>query len=401
MPDSPPSPATWTLLRPTDAPDICPWQSGETYVLESDADQPLDQIASIVWGFLLAARRMPIGLTIRPPGVAPVATDAPPRSTDSAPRVSITADSGRSAQQSWLGVYSSGSTGQPKLSRRSVPRAAARPPEIAQPAVDHAPPRPPHRWQLLYAPHRWAGLSVMLHCLNTDSDLVVSANLDDRSVLRAAHEAGTSHWSLTPSRLRRMVLALGHQPLHDLPLRQITLGGEAADQPVLDLARRLWPVARISHVYATTETGDLCSVSDGLAGIPIRKLSGPDFQFLPDGELVVRGYPTGDLWKQSGDRYQFVGRRQEMINVGGAKVSPAEVEAVVLSLPGVEVARAYAIRSPLLGQLVALDYVGSATPTSVRQHCRAKLPKIAWPAKIEQRSELYLSDADKLVRSPQ
>lgn len=398
----PPSPMTWTLLRPTDAADMHPWRPGEAYVLESAADQPLDQIATIVWGFLQAARRMPIGLTIKPPGGATGSESAAFSSDTAGLRLSLTDDCGRSAEQSWLGLYSSGSTGQPKLSRRGVPFATdARSLETASAAVDRGAASPPLRWQLLYAPHRWAGISVMLHCLANEAELVVPASLDDQCSLLAADEAGTSHWSLTPSRLRRMVLTLGRERLASLPLRQVTLGGEAADQSVLNLARQLWPAARISHVYATTETGDVCSVSDGLAGIPARKLSGPDFQFLPGGELVVRGHPTGDLWKLSGDRYHFVGRRQEMINVGGAKVSPAEVEAVALDLPGVEAARAYAIRSPLLGQLVGLEYVGTATPGVVRQHCRERLPKIAWPAQIEQRSELSLSDADKLIRTQQ
>lgn len=254
-------------------------------------------------------------------------------------------------------------------------------------------------WLLTFAPFRWAGLSVMMHAFTVDADLIVPSSLTVPDILEAARAEGATHVSLTPSLLRKLVLSAGRDALSTLALEQITFGGEAVSQPVLDIARVIWPTARVSHVYAATEFGDICSVSDGLAGIPRHKFERNGFRFLPDGELVIKGKPSGDLWTLKDNRYHFVGRREEVINVGGAKVSPFDVENAVLRLAGVTEARAYAVASPLVGQVVGLDYCGQAEVTDVKRHLRSVLPKIAWPVLLQKVERIELTDAGKLSRS--
>jgi acyl-CoA synthetase (AMP-forming)/AMP-acid ligase II len=195
-----------------------------------------------------------------------------------------------------------------------------------------------------------------------------------------------------------VLLSSGEAELRDLAFRQITFGGEAASQAVLDAARRIWPRARVSHVYASTEAGDICCVSDGLAGIPQAKFSSNRYSFSTEGELFVSERPTGDLWELRDGRYHFVGRRREMINVGGIKVSPLRVEDVATSIEGVEEARAYAQASPLMGQLVALDYRGTVAERELRRELRARLPKEAWPALIRKVDCIKVTDAGKVDR---
>jgi acyl-CoA synthetase (AMP-forming)/AMP-acid ligase II len=248
---------------------------------------------------------------------------------------------------------------------------------------------PEDAWLLAYSPARWAGLSVMAHALRHCSRLVVPESLSVRDVATALPRA--THVSLTPSLFRKL-LASGAE-LAAPSLRQVTFGGEAATQRVLDTARACWPAARVSHVYASTELGDVASASDGREGF--ERLPG---DVLPDGELVVAGFSTGDLWERRGDRWVFVGRRTDTIHVGGAKVSPFEVERVLNGMPGVLEARVYGAPSPLLGQIVCADYRGDAEPRQLAASLRELLPKYAVP-RLRRVDEIALTAAGKVGRT--
>ena len=130
------------------------------------------------------------------------------------------------------------------------------------------------------------------------------------------------------------------------------LSGEIADDAVLAGLRALFPNARVEHAYASTEAGVAFAVADGRAGFPAA-LIGEDGEVamkVVDGSLRVRSnraalrylgadapalsdadgfVDTGDIVELRGDRYHFVGRRGGIINVGGAKVHPEEVEAAL------------------------------------------------------------------------
>jgi acyl-coenzyme A synthetase/AMP-(fatty) acid ligase len=183
------------------------------------------------------------------------------------------------------------------------------------------------------------------------------------------------------------------------PVRQLTLGGEYASGKLLEQCRAVWPRARITHVYATTEAGDICAVSDGHEGLPVAKLV--DHRLTEEGELVVDGYATGDLWERRGERLHFLGRREDIINVGGAKVAPSLVEAACLELPQVTHCRAYAVKSALLGQVVGLDYVGTLEAGELRTLLRASLPRHAVPATVNRLAALPMTAAGKTSRGLQ
>ena len=245
------------------------------------------------------------------------------------------------------------------------------------------------RWLLTYSPARWAGLSVIAHCLRFSCSLVIPKSLEPKSIGKALMTC--THVSLTPSLFR--MLALGNHLSPAACLRQITFGGEAVSQRVIDDARTLWPQARITHIYASSELGDVVATSDCLEGFP--RLPG---QLTASGELVLGGYATGDIWRIENGRFHFMGRSTEVINVGGAKVFPEQVENVLCSIPGVALARVYGASSPLVGQLVCADYVGEIEATELASRLRSLLPKHAVP-RIKRVAELALSQTGKVLRS--
>ncbi|MEM7279811.1 MAG: long-chain fatty acid--CoA ligase, partial [Pseudomonadota bacterium] len=107
-----------------------------------------------------------------------------------------------------------------------------------------------------------------------------------------------------------------------------------------------------------------------------------------------------------GNRTYFLGRASGVINVGGNKVHPEEVENMVRELPGISDARVSGKSSPILGQIVALEVEASGLKDAeadllkqrVRDYCRQLLPKYKVPAMISIVSKLPVNAAGKIDR---
>jgi acyl-coenzyme A synthetase/AMP-(fatty) acid ligase len=85
----------------------------------------------------------------------------------------------------------------------------------------------------------------------------------------------------------------------------------------------------------------------------IRYLGSEDETLADEDGLV----DTGDMLELRGDRYYFVGRRGGVINVGGRKVHPEEIEAVINRHPGVQMSLVKARKNPITGAVVVADVV--------------------------------------------
>jgi len=212
-----------------------------------------------------------------------------------------------------------------------------------------------------------------------------------------------------------------------LRLTQVTLGGEIADQAVLDALAVAYPEARRIHIYASTEAGVGFSVKDGKAGFPVEWLgslrNGVEVKVREDGHLLVKSpWPpmgrevtsrmdeagfmdTQDLVRIDGERVTFLGRASGAINVGGNKVVPEEVENVIRSVPGVVDARVAGIKNPIVGQLVAAevclrsDACSDEVLRAIRRECTARLERYKVPAKVSVVNSLEATEAGKLLRT--
>jgi len=205
------------------------------------------------------------------------------------------------------------------------------------------------------------------------------------------------------------------------------LSGEIADDSVLAALAALYPLARVEHAYASTEAGVAFAVDDGKAGFPAAWLDndGPVRMRIVDGALHVRsdrralsflgaGAPaladeegfvdTGDMVERRADRLFFLGRRGGIINVGGAKVHPEEVEAALNAHAAVRASRVFARKNPITGALVVADIVlrdergYEGLEGEILAACRARLPAHMTPAKLRFVAELPITGAGKLAR---
>ncbi len=273
----------------------------------------------------------------------------------------------------------------------------------------------------------YAGLQVLLQSLLNFGTLVtLPSDASPDEVVARMLRYDVNHASATPSYWRRLLLFADRANLARVPLRQITLGGEIVDQQVLDDLKRLYPTARIVHIYATTELGRCFSVADGQAGFPVSWLdddSELDIK-IDAGQLMIRSpnrmeryecvtdapagtddwIPTGDLVETRKDRVFFVGRRGDQINVGGNKVSPNRVENVIREVAGVADVRVYSVSSSLAGQLVAAELVlaegtdEQAVRSRVAECCRAVLAAHEVPRALNVVPRIALTAAGKKSR---
>jgi acyl-CoA synthetase (AMP-forming)/AMP-acid ligase II len=299
-------------------------------------------------------------------------------------------------------ILTTGTTGRPKAARHDWSRLVA--------GVHARALGPDDRLLLAYNLHQFAGVQVLLHAFAAGATLVLPASQQPRDGVAAMAEHGVTHASATPTFWRFAVAQIDPALAARIPLRQITLGGEAVPAKVLEDLSRLFPSARVSQVYASTEFGTGVSVRDAANGLPLSVLDrGDDAPVqlkVVDGELHVRsrvgmlGYvgsddvgdaewrPTGDLVEVRGDRLHFVGRTSEVINVGGVKVHPLPIEEVIGAVPSVRLAHVYGRANAMTGQIVVAEVVADdgadldALEVAIRASCAA-LPAAAQPRRIK------------------
>lgn len=318
----------------------------------------------------------------------------------------------------WV-LLTSGTTGLPKMVIHSRIGLAG--------AIDPAAQAPV--WGTFYDIRRYGGLQILLRALIGGGSMVLSQAgepLPDHLNRLAA--AGVTHLSGTPSHWRR---ALMTPEIARIAPRVVRLSGEIADQAVLDSLRRAFPKAAIGHAYASTEAGVGFEVTDGREGFPAAYLgvAGPVAMKVEDGSLRIRSartasryigaaprpladrdgfVDTDDLVERRGDRMHFVGRRSGIINVGGLKVHPEEVEAVINRHAAVRMSLVKGRANPITGAVVVADVVperslaGAGVQAGLKAEildlCRAALPAHKVPVLLRFAEALAVTPAGKLAR---
>jgi len=287
-------------------------------------------------------------------------------------------------------------------------------------------PAPAQRWATFYDIRRYGGLQIFLRALAGAQSLTLSgAGESLEAFLIRLGEAGATHISGTPSHWRKVLISGQARRIDPETVR---LSGEIADDAVLAALRALYPNARVEHAYASTEAGLAFAVSDGRAGFPASMIDGGGevAMKIVDGSLRIksnrtalrfvgpsapplhdeRGFvDTGDMVERRGDRYYFAGRRGGIINVGGAKVHPEEVEAALNAHEAVSASRVFARKSPITGALVAAEVVLREGVTAdgdlsrdILASCRLVLPAHKAPSFLRFVAELPMTPGGKLAR---
>jgi acyl-CoA synthetase (AMP-forming)/AMP-acid ligase II len=319
-------------------------------------------------------------------------------------------------------LCTSGTTGTPKLAAYNVE-------SLAQASIKDVAKGRNFKWALSYDLNRFAGLQVFLQVILSGSALVViEPHQELPEIINLLIGSNVNSLSATPSFWRKILMTPNSGLI---PFKTITLGGEISDQKILDSLCTQYPNARITHIYASTEAGVGFAVKDGKEGFPLTYvtpgfLSSVDLKVVnselwiktPQSESVEisseiemdnSGFiNTGDLVQIGNDRVYFKGRKSGVINVGGNKVTPEEIETILNYHPAVILSKVYGRKNSLMGMVVCAEVITrNVLPSSERsllkkelnKYCRKKLVPYQVPAIIKFVDVIEVNNSGKIVRN--
>jgi long-chain acyl-CoA synthetase len=228
----------------------------------------------------------------------------------------------------------------------------------------------------------------------------------------------------TSSTFINMILISKAYEKYDISsLKTVTYGTEAMPEQTLKAFNKLFPNIQLKQTYGLSELGILRSKSRSNNSLWM-KVGGEDYQTkVVDGILYIKAksamlgylnapwpfdeegwFNTQDRVEVEGEWIRVLGRSSDIINVGGQKVYPAEVESVLLEMDNIKEAAVFGKDNPLMGKVVAAminlyqDEPVSALKKRVRSHCHNRLETYKIPAHIEISNEQQVSDRFKKVR---
>ena len=253
------------------------------------------------------------------------------------------------------------------------------------------------------------GINTLLNSLASGLFIVAPMRRDAEEVAELIERYNVNILPTSPTFLNLLLLSEAHRR-HDLcSLKIITYGTEPMPESLLFQLRKAFPKVRFLQTFGTSETG--ISRTDSKSSDSLfMKMDDPDIEHkVVEGELWLRSrtqilgylnssmesftpdgwFKTGDLVEIDTDGYmRIIGRSKEIINVGGEKVTPAEVESVILELTDVVDCTVFGMPSAITGQIVATNVVlkPGANPVVLKQiirsHCSARLARYKIPVKV-------------------
>jgi acyl-coenzyme A synthetase/AMP-(fatty) acid ligase len=252
------------------------------------------------------------------------------------------------------------------------------------------------------------GFNTLLYNLSNAGCIVTVADRQPETVCRAIAQHGVQLLPTSPTFLNLLLVSDAWRR-HDMSaLSTVTYGTEVMPESTLKRFHAAFPQVKLQQTYGLSEVGILRSKSKSNDSLWV-KVGGEGFETrIVDGMLQIkarsamRGYLnapspftedgwfiTGDAVEVDGEYIKILGRKSELINVGGEKVYPAEVESVLQTMPGVEDVAVTGIPNAITGNVVYARVKLStgedlaAFRTRMRAFCAEKLPRFAIPQKVD------------------
>ena len=265
-------------------------------------------------------------------------------------------------------------------------------------------------WGFAYNPTHMAGIQVFFQALLNGNPIVRLFGLTPKEIHREIKENGITHISATPTFYKLLL------PCEEAfqSITRITSGGEKFNEKTIMQLKGIFPNAKITNVYASTEAGTLFASDNDIFSIKpeyehfIRVEKGELLihnSFMGDSDINIKEwYNTGDLIETISDkplRFRFISRKSDMINVGGYKVNPLEVEDAIQTLSGIKNVRVYSKSNSVLGNIICCEVVcdnNQINESSIRTFLQSKIQEFKIPRIIRFVDELSTTRTGKIKR---
>ncbi|MEO0075384.1 MAG: AMP-binding protein [candidate division WOR-3 bacterium] len=266
-------------------------------------------------------------------------------------------------------------------------------------------------WGFAYNPTHMAGIQVFFQALLNGNSIIRLFGLDTKDIYAEITNNGITHISATPTFYRLLLPCNETFP----SVERITSGGEKFNEKTFKQLNQVFPNAKITNVYASTEAGTLFASQNDIFSVQ------PEYENLihfNNNELLIHKSLVGktetniDEWYNTGDiieivskkplKFRFVNRKSEMINVGGYKVNPHEVEEAILTLSGIKNVRVYPKQNSVLGNIICCEVVANCnqiTESTIRKFLQSKIQEFKIPRIIHFVEEISTTRTGKLKRN--
>lgn len=268
------------------------------------------------------------------------------------------------------------------------------------------------------------GLNTMLYTLSNAGCLVTMEDRGPDAVLAAIEKYRVELLPTSPTFINLVLLSEAYRRYDLSSLRTVTYGTEVMPEATLKRFHQLFPQVRLLQTYGLSELGILRSQSRSSDSLWIR-VGGEGFETrVVEGVLQIRAksamlgylnapspftddgwFDTGDAVEQDGDYLRILGRRSEIINVGGEKVYPAEVESVIQQMDNVGEVTVYGEKNAILGNVVCARVTlraGEAAKdfiSRLKTYCRERLARYKVPVKVEITGQPQYGERFKKMRN--
>jgi len=266
-------------------------------------------------------------------------------------------------------------------------------------------------WGFAYNPTHMAGIQVFFQALLNGNSIIRLFGLDNKDIYTEITNNGITHISATPTFYRLLLPCNKTFP----SVVRITSGGEKFNEKTFKQLNQVFPNAKITNVYASTEAGTLFASQNDIFSV---RAEYEHLIHIENNELLIHSSLMGstetniDEWYNTGDvieifsqkplKFRFVNRKSEMINVGGYKVNPLEVEEAILALTGIKNVRVYSKSNSVLGNIICCEVVTNRSQTTesyIRTFLQSKIQEFKIPRIIRFVDELSTTRTGKLKRN--
>jgi acyl-CoA synthetase (AMP-forming)/AMP-acid ligase II len=270
----------------------------------------------------------------------------------------------------------------------------------------------------------WGGLNTLFHIMSNGGTVVILENRTPDYVCGLIEKFEVELLPTSPTFLNMLLISRAYERYSLNSLKFISYGAEPMPEALLVNLNKIFPNIIFQQTYGLIELGVMRSKSEGNGSLWV-KIGGEGYEVRVVDEMLqiksesaMLGYlnapspftedgwfMTGDSVEVKGEYFRILGRKSELINVGGEKVYPQEVENVIIEIEGINDVLVYGESNPFTGKIVCakINYSGDLTSkeliTKIKTICRNQLETFKVPVKIFIEESLFRSERFKKQRN--
>ena len=267
------------------------------------------------------------------------------------------------------------------------------------------------------------GVNTMLYTLSNGGCMITVQDRSPEKVLESVEKYQVELLPTSPTFINMILLSEAYKHHNLSSLKTVTYGTEPMPESTLRRFHELLPNITLQQTYGLSEVGILRSKSKSSDSLWI-KIGGEGFETrVVDGILQIKAesamlgylnapspftedgwFITGDEVETDGEYFRILGRRSELINVGGEKVYPAEVESVIQQMENVAEVIVYGEKNPITGNIVCANILllepenTKSAILRIKKYCREQMPTFKVPVKVNIVDEEMHSERFKKMR---